>query len=265
MTQVTIDLGKVKFNWRGTYDPTTAYTKDDVVQYGGSSWVAVNAVSALAPGATADWDLMAVGGDPLSTMTTEGDLLVRGATGLERLPLGPANSLVKVNSAGTAVEYGSDSNAKLIQRQRNVYTGGAWENTTGMNWVPGLYYNFTPQSNTSTIKLVIGFAVRRIGTYDHITEMNLALSNPDGSSISYFPNRFENSNHASTYQNSWSHYELETSSWGSGVQKRIGALSAGHDYSNYRGRFHETYWSNYSQAGVSNNAYPYWIVEEWEY
>ena len=265
MTQVTIDLGKVKFNWRGTYDPSASYSSDDVVHYGGSAWVAVNTVTGLAPGATADWEMMALGGDPLSTMTTPGDLLVRGVTGLERLPIGPADSFVKVNSAGDGIEYGVDNNAKLIQRVRNVYTSGAWTNTTAMNWVPGLYYDFTPKSDTSTIKMTVGFTLRRDGTYDHLTEINTAISNPDGSSISYFPQRWQDSDHSGTYQNNWNHYELETPSWGSGTSKRIGVLSAAHDYANYRAVFHQTTWNNYTQSGIGTNAYPYWIVEEWEY
>jgi len=264
MTQVTIDLGKVKFNWRGTYDPSASYSSDDVVHYGGSAWVAVSSVTGLAPGATADWEMMALGGDPLSTMITPGDLLVRGATGLERLPLGPPNSLVKVNSAGTAVEYGSDSNAKLIQRQRNVYTSGAWENTTAMNWVPGLYYDVTPVDDTSAIVIKTGFTVRKIGANDHITNMNVAMSNPDGSDIQYI-SRFETSNHSGTYHNQWTHYEFEVPSWGAGITKRIGLLSAAYDYANYRGRFHETYWSQYDATTFGLNAYPYWIAEEWKF
>lgn len=34
----TISIGKVKFNWRGSWVTATAYTKDDVVRYGGKSY-----------------------------------------------------------------------------------------------------------------------------------------------------------------------------------------------------------------------------------
>lgn len=34
----TISLGKVKFNWRGAWVTATAYTKDDVIRYGGKSY-----------------------------------------------------------------------------------------------------------------------------------------------------------------------------------------------------------------------------------
>lgn len=38
-----INLGKIKFSWKGEWTPTTAYTKDDVVKYGASSYVCVTA------------------------------------------------------------------------------------------------------------------------------------------------------------------------------------------------------------------------------
>lgn len=38
---ISIDLGKIKFNWRGDWSPSTAYTKDDVVNYNGASFVCV--------------------------------------------------------------------------------------------------------------------------------------------------------------------------------------------------------------------------------
>ena len=34
----TIDLGKIKITWRGTYN-STAYCVDDAVYYSGSSWI----------------------------------------------------------------------------------------------------------------------------------------------------------------------------------------------------------------------------------
>ncbi len=46
----TINLGAIKFNWKGAYAGGTAYTVDDVVSSGGSSYVCIlastgNAVS----------------------------------------------------------------------------------------------------------------------------------------------------------------------------------------------------------------------------
>ena len=65
----TIDLGKIKLVWRGTYDGATAYTVDDVVQHTDSgltsSFICTTASTGNAPstGGTVhgSWSLMAKG------------------------------------------------------------------------------------------------------------------------------------------------------------------------------------------------------------
>jgi len=58
-----IDLGKLKFNWRGTWNNTTAYETDDVVYRNGQAYVAVadEAAGTAAPEENADWELMSAG------------------------------------------------------------------------------------------------------------------------------------------------------------------------------------------------------------
>ena len=59
-----IDLGKLKFQWKGTYSATTAYEKDDVVYYDGSSYVAtadIPATNTTDPYSNSDFDLMSQG------------------------------------------------------------------------------------------------------------------------------------------------------------------------------------------------------------
>ena len=65
----TIDLGKIKFNWRGTYAGGTAYVPDDVVYYAdgsvGSSYICVAATTGNAPSSGGSlhgsWNYMAKG------------------------------------------------------------------------------------------------------------------------------------------------------------------------------------------------------------
>lgn len=59
----SIDLGKLKFNWRGTWDNVTAYEADDVVFHNGQTYVvtADQAAGQAAPEQNANWDLMAAG------------------------------------------------------------------------------------------------------------------------------------------------------------------------------------------------------------
>ena len=110
----TIDLGKIKFNWRGTYAGGTAYVPDDVVYYMdgsvGSSYMCVANTTGNAPssGGTphASWQYLAKG-QATSPTTTQGDIIVRGASADGRLAIGSAGQFVKVNSGANGLEYGA--------------------------------------------------------------------------------------------------------------------------------------------------------------
>ena len=58
-----IDLGKLKFNWQGTWNSGTAYETDDVVFHGSQTFVATADVAAgqAEPQANTSWSLMAAG------------------------------------------------------------------------------------------------------------------------------------------------------------------------------------------------------------
>ena len=47
---------------------------------------------------------MAEGGDVATTLTTQGDILYRDGSGLQRLAIGTANQELRVNSGATALE-----------------------------------------------------------------------------------------------------------------------------------------------------------------
>lgn len=58
-----LNLGKVKFVWRGPYNPATVYQRDDVVSYLGSAWVCKTAdtINVAPEEPSANWDVMARG------------------------------------------------------------------------------------------------------------------------------------------------------------------------------------------------------------
>jgi len=61
---ISIDLGKVRFNWKGPWSSGAAYAVNDVVSYSGNSYFCVAAHSAQTPSTTADtayWNKMAQG------------------------------------------------------------------------------------------------------------------------------------------------------------------------------------------------------------
>ena len=123
----TIDLGKIKFNWRGTYAGGTAYVPDDVVYYVdgsvGSSYMCVANTTGNAPssGGTlhASWEYLAKG-QATSPTTTQGDIIVRGASADGRLAIGSAGQALKVNSSGNGLEYGTGMDTQRV--------AGAWVN-----------------------------------------------------------------------------------------------------------------------------------------
>ena len=117
----TIDLGKIKQVWRGTYNASFNYVPDDVVYYVdgsvGSSYICIANTTGNAPSSGgslhASWNYLAKG-QAVSPTTTQGDLIVRGASADQRLAIGSAGQALKVNSSGNGLEYGSAAVIKKI-------------------------------------------------------------------------------------------------------------------------------------------------------
>ena len=142
----TIDLGKVKLVWRGTYNGSFNYVPDDVVYYVdgsvGSSYICIANTTGNAPSSGgslhASWNYLAKG-QSTSPTTTQGDIIVRGASADGRLAIGAAGEALKVNSAGNGLEYGSAAVIKKIHSfEYSQRTGG--NNSGGVNqftWTSG--------------------------------------------------------------------------------------------------------------------------------
>ena len=170
----TIDLGKIKFNWRGTYAGGTAYVPDDVVYYMdgsvGSSYMCVAATTGNAPssGGTphASWQYLAKG-QATSPTTTQGDLIVRGASADERLAIGSAGQAVKVNSSGNGLEYGTAGGILQVKTSTNRDVTGSVNvsSTNTLYDIPNHNVTITP-SNANN-KILISF--QALGEYSSNT------------------------------------------------------------------------------------------------
>ena len=119
----TVNLGKIKLKWRGTWSSGGSYTADDVVEYTDgsvtSSFIAVASSSNQAPSTggtvnTTYWNLLAKG-QATSPTTTQGDVIVRGASADERLAIGSAGQALLVNSSGNGLEYGTAGRVLNVQ------------------------------------------------------------------------------------------------------------------------------------------------------
>ena len=99
-----INLGSIKFNWKGTYAGGTAYVVDDVVYYNGSSYICILASTGNLPTNGTYWELMSQAGtdgtDVGTTLTTQGDILYRDGSGLARLAAGTAGHVLQTGGSG---------------------------------------------------------------------------------------------------------------------------------------------------------------------
>ena len=109
----TIDLGKIKQVFRGTYNNATAYAVDDLVVFTDtnitSTYICTTASTGNNPSsggtAHANWAYVAKG-QSASPTTTQGDLVFRGASADQRLAIGAAGKVLKVNSSANGYEFG---------------------------------------------------------------------------------------------------------------------------------------------------------------
>jgi hypothetical protein len=76
----TVNLGRIKPTWQGTWSSSTSYVADDIVYYNNHAWIAVATNTNSAPAdANANWDKMAQGAS-IPTGATSGQVLTAGAS-----------------------------------------------------------------------------------------------------------------------------------------------------------------------------------------
>src|SRR5210317_2631519 len=103
----TVNLGSIKFKWKGTYAGGTAYTIDDVVSYNGSSYICILASTGNLPTNATYFEQMSSAGtngtngtDVGTTITTQGDILYRDGSGLQRLCAGTSGQVLQTGGTG---------------------------------------------------------------------------------------------------------------------------------------------------------------------
>lgn len=157
----TVNLGSIKFKWKGTYSGATAYTVDDVVEYNGSSYICILASTGNLPTDATYFEQMSSAGtngtdgtDLGTVLTTQGDTVVRGASGLERLPIGSAGQALKVNSSANGFEFGTAGGILQVKQKRSGATAVGSTEIDNNNFTSGLNVlevAITPSSSSSYI------------------------------------------------------------------------------------------------------------------
>ena len=124
-----IDLGKVSITWRGTYAGGTAYTPKDAVVYNNASYICIANTTGNLPTDTSYWNVMAAKGvdgtDVGTTLTTQGDILYRDGSGLQRLAAGTANQGLLTGGAGANPSWGTLSSDYVKIKTVDITTSTA--------------------------------------------------------------------------------------------------------------------------------------------
>ena len=155
----TIDLGKIKQVFRGTYNNATAYAVDDLVVFTDgsvtSTYICTTASTGNNPSsggtAHANWAYVAKG-QASSPTTTRGDLIVRGVSADERLAIGTAGKALKVNASANGLEYGTAGRIlQVVTTEKSDTSSVSGTNQQNFVDIPGINVTITPTVASSKI------------------------------------------------------------------------------------------------------------------
>ena len=162
----TINLGAIKFNWKGAYNSGTSYAVDDVVSSGGSSYVCIQASTGNAVGnATAYWNIMSLAGTNGSNgsagdtfgLANKEIAFKTNAGALDGIAIGTAGQALKVNSGATGYEFGAVAGGKVLQViqktsiTRASFQGSADNSPEAGRAITHLEQVITPSASSSKI------------------------------------------------------------------------------------------------------------------
>jgi len=170
----TIDIGKIKQVWRGTYASGTAYTPDDVVEYTDSgivsSYICVANTTGNAPSSSGtahgSWNYLAKGGAAGADGTDVGAALSNNQIAYKNnsgsiagLSIGSAGQALKVNSGANGYEFGAVAGGKV--GQITSFTQRAVQSATSYaafhNAIPNFAHSITPSATSSKILVEMDF------------------------------------------------------------------------------------------------------------
>jgi len=160
----TIDLGKIKIVWRGTYAGGTAYTPDDAVVHSGTSYICIANTTGNAPPNATYWNVLAQAGtngtDLTTTLTTQGDIVYRDGSGLQRLAAGTSGQVLQTGGSGANPSWVDASGGAFAQFQYRAVAGGSPNEYTNSNTgsyveATNHYIDITPTSNSASTKILV--------------------------------------------------------------------------------------------------------------
>jgi len=131
----TLNLGRIKPVFRGAYAGGTAYVIDDIVTHGNESFICIQAGTGNATSNASYWTKLAAKGtdgtDVGTTITTQGDVLYRDGSGLQRLAK-PASDMFLKNTSGGVLSW-AEAGGKFESALLHI-TSGTQATTTTSSW-----------------------------------------------------------------------------------------------------------------------------------
>jgi len=107
----TVNLGRIKPVFRGAYNSSTAYVVDDIVTDSNETFICILASTGNATSNATYWTKLAAKGtdgtDVGTTLTTQGDILYRDGSGLQRLAAGTNGQVLKTGGSGANPSWGT--------------------------------------------------------------------------------------------------------------------------------------------------------------
>ena len=197
----TVNLGRIKPVFRGAYAGGTAYVVDDIVTHGNETFICIQAGTGNATSNASYWTKLAAKGadgtNVATTLTTQGDILYRDGSGLQRLGAGTSGQALITNGTGANPSWG-DVGGNLLMTDHDSTTTQQTVNNVDWTDVSGLEFTKTPASTSSKFILMAniqlamtdnsGFGLKFIRTisggsatdiYTHVTKTSTYINSSD--------------------------------------------------------------------------------------
>ena len=163
----TLNLGRIKPVFKGAWN-SGAFVVDDIVTHGNETFICIQAGTNKATTDAAYWTKLAAKGadgsngtDISTTLTTQGDILYRDGSGLQRLGAGTSGQVLQTGGSGANPSWADASSGKIGQVLQTVLQG-TYSITPGANtWASysNVLISITPTATSSKIWVGFNFTV----------------------------------------------------------------------------------------------------------
>ena len=157
----TLNLGRIKPVFQGAYNNSTAYVVDDIVTFGDETFICIQASTGNATSNASYWTKMAAKGtdgtngtDVGTTITTQGDLLYRDGSGLQRLAK-PASDKFLQNTSGGVLSWETVSSPVL---KVETFFSNTRVALSGTSYQTAMSGNYTKLSASSKVIVFVQYS-----------------------------------------------------------------------------------------------------------